>query len=152
MDEMRDMALDLMREKGLPHFYPEVPHKKVYTTWLENLRDWTISRQLWWGHQIPAWYDETGKRLCRSHRRRSLRTSRHDRANSRPRRSGHLVLIRLVAVLNPRLDRVRTTCGSGWFNSKDQVRRTVKISRPFTRPTSSSPAATLSFSGCREWS
>ena len=60
MDEMRDLALGLMREKGLPHFFPEVPHKKVYTTWLENLKDWTISRQLWWGHQIPAWYDDKG--------------------------------------------------------------------------------------------
>ena len=60
MDEMRDLALKLMREENLPHFFPEVPHKKVYTTWLENLKDWTISRQLWWGHQIPAWYDSNG--------------------------------------------------------------------------------------------
>ncbi len=60
MDEMRDLALDLMRTKGVPHFSPQVPHEKVYTTWLENLKDWTISRQLWWGHQIPAWYDSKG--------------------------------------------------------------------------------------------
>jgi valyl-tRNA synthetase len=60
MEEMRDMALDLMRSEGVPHFSPQVPHEKVYTAWLENLKDWTISRQLWWGHQIPAWYDKDG--------------------------------------------------------------------------------------------
>ncbi len=60
MSEMRDLALNLMREEGAPHFFPQVPHSKVYTTWLENLKDWTISRQLWWGHQIPAWYDTQG--------------------------------------------------------------------------------------------
>ena len=59
MDEMRDMALELAKDK-VPHFSPEVPHQKVYTAWLENLKDWTISRQLWWGHQIPAWYDSDG--------------------------------------------------------------------------------------------
>jgi valyl-tRNA synthetase len=32
----------------------------TYNHWLENIQDWTISRQLWWGHQIPAWYDEDG--------------------------------------------------------------------------------------------
>ena len=60
MDELRDLGLDLIKNEGVPHFSPEVPHAKVYTAWLENLKDWTISRQLWWGHQIPAWYDAEG--------------------------------------------------------------------------------------------
>jgi valyl-tRNA synthetase len=52
--------LELMREKHEPRFVPENPYEKVYTNWLEGLYDWTLSRQLWWGHRIPAWYDEAG--------------------------------------------------------------------------------------------
>jgi valyl-tRNA synthetase len=47
-------ALALVRDH-LIRFFP--PHwEKVYAQWLENIRDWCISRQVWWGHRIPAWY------------------------------------------------------------------------------------------------
>ncbi|MGE5423107.1 MAG: valine--tRNA ligase [Ignavibacteriales bacterium] len=37
---------------------------KTYTNWMENIRDWCISRQLWWGHRIPVWYCECGEVIC----------------------------------------------------------------------------------------
>ncbi len=46
-------------ESGEVNIFPE-QWRTVYKQWLENIQDWCISRQLWWGHQIPAWYDEAG--------------------------------------------------------------------------------------------
>lgn len=46
-------------DKGEMRFVPE-RWEKVNRDWLENIKDWAIARQLWWGHQIPAWYDEEG--------------------------------------------------------------------------------------------
>jgi valyl-tRNA synthetase len=55
-------ALDAVRD-GRTRIMPE-QHRKVYFHWLENIEPWTISRQLWWGHQIPVWYDEDGGMYC----------------------------------------------------------------------------------------
>ena len=47
-------------ESGEVNIFP-AEWRGVYRQWLENIQDWCISRQLWWGHQIPAWYDESGR-------------------------------------------------------------------------------------------
>ncbi|HEX6833398.1 MAG TPA: valine--tRNA ligase [Rudaea sp.] len=51
-------ALDAVRS-GEVKFVPE-NWSTTYNQWLENIQDWCVSRQLWWGHRIPAWYDEAG--------------------------------------------------------------------------------------------
>ena len=50
-----------MVNEGETKFVPD-RFAKTYTNWMENVHDWCISRQLWWGHRIPAWYcDDCGK-------------------------------------------------------------------------------------------
>jgi valyl-tRNA synthetase len=55
-------ALDAVRDNTV-RILPE-SEKKVYYHWLENIEPWCISRQLWWGHQIPVWFDENGTQYC----------------------------------------------------------------------------------------
>lgn len=55
-------AIDAVRS-GETKILPE-QDAKVYFHWLENIEPWCISRQLWWGHQIPVWYDEEGNEYC----------------------------------------------------------------------------------------
>lgn len=62
MQPLADASLALQQdEEGKVNFVPS-RFENTYSRWMENIRDWCISRQLWWGHQIPAWYhNETGE-------------------------------------------------------------------------------------------
>jgi len=62
MQPLADASLEIQKdEEGKVNFVP-ARFENTYSRWMENIRDWCISRQLWWGHQIPAWYhNETGE-------------------------------------------------------------------------------------------
>ena len=57
--ELAKPAIDAVKS-GEVEFVPK-NWEKTYFNWMENIQDWCISRQLWWGHQIPAWYNENGE-------------------------------------------------------------------------------------------
>ena len=60
MKPLADPAIDIVRS-GKVQFVPS-RYDKTYFHWMENIKDWCISRQLWWGHRIPAWYcDDCGE-------------------------------------------------------------------------------------------
>jgi len=60
MKPLAEKAIELQKnDEEKVHFVPD-RFEKIYLHWIENIRDWCISRQLWWGHRIPAWYTEAG--------------------------------------------------------------------------------------------
>ncbi|QNM07598.1 valine--tRNA ligase [Wansuia hejianensis] len=64
MKEMAQASIEILKTEDL-NFVPE-RFDKIYLHWLENIKDWCISRQLWWGHRIPAWYcQECGEILVK---------------------------------------------------------------------------------------
>jgi len=62
IDTMAESALKAVKE-GHIQIVPEF-FTKVYYNWMENIEDWCISRQLWWGHRIPVWYGPDGTMFC----------------------------------------------------------------------------------------
>ena len=61
MGPLAKPALDAYRD-GRVRFFPE-RHGRTYERWLENIRDWNVSRQIWWGHQLPVWYAPDGREV-----------------------------------------------------------------------------------------
>ena len=63
MKPLAEAALAAALEDTI-RFYP-ARWKKTYIDWMENIRDWCISRQIWWGHRIPVWYCAVRRNHCR---------------------------------------------------------------------------------------
>ena len=118
---------------GQVRFHPE-RWGRVYLDWLENIRPWCISRQLWWGHRLPVWYcDACEETYVVAPAARALRRLRR-RAAPRPGRARHLVLVGAVAVRDARL-----------------AARDTRSCAPSTRRTCSSRPATSSSCGSPAW-
>ena len=102
MEPLAKPAIKAVRD-GETKFIPE-RFEKVYFHWMENIKDWCISRQLWWGHRIPAYYcedcgdvtvaKEAPEKCCHC----GCTKSHSGRGHAR-----HLVQLRALAVLDPRL-------------------------------------------------
>ena len=63
MKPLAEQAIDAQKSGKGVNFVPD-RFEKIYLHWIENVRDWCISRQLWWGHRIPAWYCADWAKSC----------------------------------------------------------------------------------------
>lgn len=79
MEELAKPALDAVLS-GEIKFHPK-KFENVYRHWLENVKDWCISRQLWWGQQIPAWYAPNGQFAVANNAEEALELLKKDQAN-----------------------------------------------------------------------
>ncbi len=80
MKHFADIALPPVMNDELK-FYP-AKYKNTYKNWLENIQDWCISRQLWWGHRIPAYYYEDDKFVVAENAEKALELARKESGNA----------------------------------------------------------------------
>ena len=123
------------RRSGRVTLPPRAPWTQVYLDWLENIRPWCISRQLWWGHRLPVWYCDACERDVR-------------RPRQPPERCG---------TCNGELRRDEDVLDT-WFSLGAVAVRDARLAggdaraaRVLSRPTCSSRRATSSSSGSRGW-
>jgi valyl-tRNA synthetase len=74
MENLAKPALDVVMDDTIKFYPPRM--KNIYRHWMENVRDWCISRQLWWGHRIPAWYLASGEFVVAETEAEALATAR----------------------------------------------------------------------------
>ena len=131
-----ELAKDAIKaiEDGRTEFVPK-NWEKTYFEWMHNIQPWCISRQLWWGHQIPAWYGPDGKVFVAS-----------DEAEAKALAAAHYTRDEPLTRDEDVLD---TWFSSGlWaFSTLGLARRDTGIEALLSRPASSSPASTSSSSG-----
>ena len=80
MQHMADISLAPVMNDDI-QFYP-AKYKNTYRHWLENIKDWCISRQLWWGHRIPAWYLPSGGFVVAENEQEALQLAREKSGNN----------------------------------------------------------------------
>ena len=93
MDQLAKNAIANQDTDDKVKFYPP-RFNDTFLQWMENVHDWVISRQLWWGHQIPAWYNADGEIYV------GEEAPEGDDWTQRSRRVGHLVQFSSMAILN----------------------------------------------------
>ena len=120
-------------ESGRVRFIPE-NWDKTYYQWMRNIQDWCISRQLWWGHRIPAWYDEQGNVYV-------ARSEAAARAAARAHHGADVPLRQDEDVLDTWFS---SACGRSRRSAGRRRRRSSRVSIP---PMCWSPASTSSSSG-----
>ena len=129
-------ALDVVERRGEVKFVPE-NWTTTYNQWLKNIQDWCISRQLWWGHQIPAWYDEQGNIFVARNEDEARAQGRRDAA--RCTRDDDVLDTWFSSALVP-------------FSTLGWPEQTPDLKTCSCRRRCWSPASTSSSSGSRAWS